>query len=89
MIRKGENNQASTNMVLQERATCRRSKIRLHKGNKWSTKEIVDFIMEIMKIIWITSMKYEIFYEKHFRGFLIQPGVILDSTGSFLTFWHF
>ena len=29
----------------------RRSKIRLHKGNKWSTKEIVDFIMEIMKII--------------------------------------
>ena len=52
----------------------RRSKIRLHKGNKWSTKEIVDFIMEIMKIIWITSMKYEIFYEKHFRGFLIQPG---------------
>ena len=30
------------------------------------SQEIVDFIMEIMKIVWITSMKYEIFYENIF-----------------------
>ena len=45
--------------------------------------------MEIMKIIWITSMKYEIFPWKTFLRFLNSTGVILDSTRSFLKFLAF
>ena len=68
-------------MVLQDLATMVGGPKRLHKGNKWSTKEIVDFIIEI----------YEIpdFSMKNIFAFLNSTGVILDSIRSFLKFWHF